>query len=254
MSKMQLTQVSFAYGNHGVIENLSLDIQPGLFHGIVGPNGAGKSTALKLLSGYLKPQKGQVLYNNLPLDSYPLRQLAKEIAWVPQSSQYFPFTVEEVVLLGRSPFYARLEKPDSHDLNIAKECMGATDILHLAKRPVNQLSGGEQQRVTLARAFAQRTQVLLLDEPTTHLDLEYQIRTCQLLREKASEGMTCVAVLHDLNLAANYCDYILVLHNGRLASQGIPQDAFTPKLLATIYNVSVPIMTNPLTGRPVVAP
>ena len=152
---------------------------------MVGPNGAGKSTLLKLLDGYIRPQRGTVYLNGKDLRTYALAELAREIALIPQTSFYFPFTVEEMVLLGRTPFYSRLGAPSEEDRRIARASMEVTGIAHLASRLVSDLSGGERQRVTIARAFAQETKVLLLDEPTTHLDLEHQINTCRLLKEKS---------------------------------------------------------------------
>lgn len=254
MDKIRVTDVTYAYEDAPVIDDLSLTIKAGLFYGVVGPNGAGKSTLLKLIDSYLTPHKGSIYFDDKPLESFSLRELAREIALIPQSSHYFPFTVQEMVLLGRTPFYARLGAPSAEDLQIALESMRTTEIEHLAKRLVSDLSGGERQRVTLARAFAQRTQVLLLDEPTTHLDLEHQINTCRLLKEKTGEGVTAVAVLHDLNLVASFCDYVFVLDAGKLVRAGTPAQVFTPELIEQVFNVCVPPLAHPSTGRPIIVP
>lgn len=254
MSKMRLENITFAYPNNPVLNDLSLHLRPGYFYGIVGPNGAGKSTLLKLLNRYLNPDFGTVFLAGRDLESYSLSDLAKQIALVPQTSHYFPFTVEEVVLLGRTPFYTRLGKPSPADVEVAKECMEITEISHLSQRLVGDLSGGERQRVTLARAFAQQTTILLLDEPTTHLDLEHQIKTCQLLKLQAEAQKTVVAVLHDLNLVTNYCDYVFVLNHGKLVKEGNPQDVFTSELIEQIYKVKVPTIQHPETGRPLIIP
>lgn len=254
MAKMRLEGVGYSYGLEPVLENISLSLKPGLFYGIVGPNGAGKSTLLKLLDRYLHPQTGTIFLNDRNLESWGLEKLAKEIALIPQTSHYFAFTVQEVVLLGRTPFYARLGVPGTKDYQIVEECMRVTEVEHLARRLVSDLSGGERQRVTLARAFAQQTEILLLDEPTTHLDLEHQIKTCQLLKDKTKQGVTSVAVLHDLNLVANYCDYVFVLVQGRLAGEGIPQAVFTPALIKQVFNVTIPSLYHPVTGRPIIVP
>lgn len=255
MTKIRLENVSYAYGKGDpVVKDVSLNLTGGNFYGIVGPNGAGKSTLLKLLDRYLIPQTGSVFLNGQNLNSYTLRELAKEVALIPQTAHYFPFTVQEVVQLGRTPFGSRFQPPTTEDLAIVDSSMEATDIKHLANRLISDLSGGERQRVTIARAFAQQTQVLLLDEPTTHLDLEHQIRTCQLLQAKAKEGVLCVAVLHDLNLVANYCDYVFVLNHGELVQEGTPSEVFTPALIEEIYHVTVPALVHPKTGRPVIVP
>lgn len=254
VDKMRVEKVTYSYEKDPVLKDLSLRVRPGLFYGVVGPNGAGKSTLLKLLDSYLSPQQGSIYLDGKPLDSYDLRNLAKEIAMVPQHSHYFPFTVEEMVLLGRTPFYARLGKPSTDDVQIAKEAIEMAEIGHLTHRMVSDLSGGERQRVTLARAFAQHTAILLLDEPTTHLDLEHQINTCRMLKARSQEGVTCIAVLHDLNLVASFCDYVFVLDQGRLTREGVPEDVFTPELIEEVFRVSIPRISHPVTGRPVIAP
>ncbi|HPT83465.1 MAG TPA: heme ABC transporter ATP-binding protein [Limnochordia bacterium] len=254
MTKMRLDSVTFAYEQEPVVRQISLGLQPGRFYAVVGPNGAGKSSLLKLLTGYLRPGTGKVYLNGRDLGSYTLAELAREIALIPQTSYYFPFTVEEMVLLGRTPFYSRLGTPSDKDRRIARNCMEITGIAHLAKRLVSELSGGERQRVTLARALAQETEVLLLDEPTTHLDLEHQVNTCRLLRERSAQGLTVVAVLHDLNLAASFCDWVFVLAGGCLMEEGPPGEVFTPELISRVFNVTVPSLQHPWTGRPIIAP
>lgn len=252
--RMRVEAVAYSYDETPVLQELSLDLHSAKFYGVVGPNGAGKSTLLKLLNAYLIPQQGRIFLDSRPLGSYSLQDLAREIAMVPQHSHYFPFTVEEMVLLGRTPFYARLGQASAEDKRIAAEAMELTDVSHLARRLVSELSGGERQRVTLARAFAQRTKILLLDEPTTHLDLEHQIKTCRLLKARSEEGATCLAVLHDLNLAAAFCDYVFVLEQGRLIREGVPAEVFTPEVIEKAFRVSVPRLSHPVTGRPVIAP
>jgi iron complex transport system ATP-binding protein len=254
MTKLRLEEVSFAYGSEPVIKEVSLKLEAGVFYGIVGPNGAGKSTLLKLLDRYLLPQSGTIFLDNRNLNSYSLRELAQEVALIPQTSHYFPFTVREVVQLGRTPFNSRFQQPTLEDSSIVEASMEATGVTHLAGRLISDLSGGERQRVTIARAFAQQTKVLLLDEPTTHLDLEHQIRTCQLLQARSKQGVLSVAVLHDLNLVANYCDYVFVLNQGELVREGPPGEVFTPALIEEIYNVSVPAIYHPKTGRPIIVP
>lgn len=254
VDRIRLEGVTYSYAKDPVLQQLSLRFQPGLFYGVVGPNGAGKSTLLKLLDSYLTPQEGEIFLNDRSLNSFSLRDLAREIAMVPQHSHYFPFTVEEMVLLGRTPFYTRLGKPSATDLEIAREAIEVVEIGHLAHRMVSDLSGGERQRVTLARAFAQRTEILLLDEPTTHLDLEHQINTCRLLKNRSEGGVTCIAVLHDLNLVAGFCDYVFVLDQGHLIKEGAPEEVFTPELIEDVFHVSIPKINHPVTGRPVIVP
>lgn len=254
MAKMRLEEVTFAYGSTPVVRKISLALNPGTFYGIVGPNGAGKSTVLKLLDRFLTPLKGTVFLEGRDLNNYSLQELARRIALVPQSSPDFSFTVEDVVLLARTPYSFRWQQPSAEDREIVAASMALTEVQHLAHRPVGQLSGGERQRVSLARVFAQNTDILLLDEPTTYLDLEHQIRTCKLLQAKAREGRTCVGVFHDLNLVSNYCDYVFVLTGGLLVEQGEPEHVFTPGLIEEIYNIGVVAVKHPRTGRPIIAP
>ncbi|HHU62274.1 MAG TPA: ABC transporter ATP-binding protein [Natronincola sp.] len=254
MSKMRLDEVSFSYGKHLALKDVSLRIKEGVFYGILGPNGAGKSTLLKLLYRYLKPSKGEVYLDERNINTYNLSTVAQKISLIPQNSFYFPSTVKEMVLLGRSPFYGRFEKPQEKDLEIVRLSMEKTGIEHLANRLVSELSGGERQRVTIARALAQQTEILLVDEPTTHLDLEHQIRISKLLLEKARAGFTSIAVLHDLNLAANYCDYIFIINDGLLVKEGIPEKVLTPSVISEIYHISIPELFHPKTGRPIISP
>ncbi len=254
MAKMLLKEVTFAYGAVPVVRRISLALNSGVFYGIVGPNGAGKSTVLKLLDRFLVPSAGTILLDGRDLNSYSLQQLARRIALIPQSSPDFSFTVGEVVLLARTPYSFRWQVPSAEDREIAEASMALTEIQHLAHRPVGELSGGERQRVNLARVFAQNTGILLLDEPTTYLDLEHQIRICKLLQAQARDGKTCVGVFHDLNLVSNYCDYVFVLADGQLMAEGEPEQVFTPQLIEKIYNIDVVAVKHPQTGRPIIVP
>lgn len=253
-SLIEFDNVGFTYGSAPVLEGLSFQISTGQFVGIVGPNGAGKSTVLKLMDRLLTPTAGEVRVGGRNISQYSLRELAKLIALIPQEPEYFPFTVRELVSLGRSPYRKGYGTLTPLDEEIVERAMQEAGVSEHAHRPVDQLSGGERQRVTLARALAQKTPVLLLDEPTNHLDIEHQLHICQLLEGKAGEGMTCVAVLHDLNLVAAYCHEVLVLDQGRLIAQGPPGDILTPKLVQEVYHVAVPDIRHPVTGRPVIAP
>ncbi|NLJ74726.1 MAG: ABC transporter ATP-binding protein [Firmicutes bacterium] len=254
MAEIRFDKVSFSYGDQPVLDDITFHLVPGTFYGIVGPNGAGKSTLLKLMDRFLLPEKGSIYLDNRPLSQYSLKELARNIALIPQTPEYYPFTAREVVMLGRFPFGHRFQSPSSEDQRIVEQAMMSAGVLELADRPVSQLSGGERQRVTLARAIAQRTNVLLLDEPTNHLDIEHQILICQLLREKSHQGALCIGVLHDLNLVSAFCDVVLVLSRGRLVKRGTPSEVFTPKLIEDVYGIRVPKLTHPETGRPIIVP
>ncbi|NLM54484.1 MAG: ABC transporter ATP-binding protein [Firmicutes bacterium] len=251
---IEFDRVSFAYSSEPVLEDLAFGLYPGQFVGIVGPNGAGKSTVLKLMNRLLAPSKGEVRIAGRSVSEYSLKELARLIAFVPQEPEYFPFTVRELVTLGRSPYRSGYGSVSPRDAEIVEEAMREAGVVEFADRPVDQLSGGERQRVTVARALAQKTPILLLDEPTNHLDIEHQLHICRLLQAKANAGMTCVAVLHDLNLVASYCHEVLVLDLGRLVAHGAPGGVLTPELVQEVYHVHIPDIRHPVTGRPVIAP
>lgn len=250
---IEFQDVYFGYSSKQVVSGLTFSLSPG-FIGIVGPNGAGKSTVLKLMDRLLVPTSGQIFVDGRNISEYSLLELARLIALIPQEPQYFPFTVREMVALGRSPYRRGYGRVSPEDEAIVEKAMVEAGVVELADRTVDQLSGGERQRVTVARALAQGTDILLLDEPTNHLDIEHQLHICELLRTKASAGMTCIAVLHDLNLVAAYCHEVLVLHQGRLAAQGSPEEVLTPELIHAVYSVEIPDIRHPITGRPVIAP
>lgn len=254
MARMRLENVDFAYGSVTAVGDVSFDLQAGKFYGIVGPNGAGKSTLLKLLNRFLTPDRGSVFLEGRNLKEYTLRELAQKVALIPQTEPALAFTVEEMVLLARTPYSFRWQKPSPLDLKIAAASMKATEVEHLARRLAGELSGGERQRVSLARVFAQDTDLLLLDEPTAYLDLEHQIKVSRLLKGKAEQGKTCVGVFHDLNLVSRYCDYVFVLAQGSLIRAGEPGEVLTPELIRSIYNVPVVSLQHPQTGRPVLIP
>lgn len=218
----QLQNVSFDYGQESLIQHLNLEVQQGDFLGIMGANGSGKTTLLRLLAGYLKAREGRVIFDGQRLESYSSREKARKIAVVPQNFDVlFPFTVREVVLMGRWAHLKPLSWEGKEDLKKVFEAMELTDCLRFQDRLVTELSGGEKERVLLARALAQEAEVLLLDEPTTHLDLQHQVEIFQLLQKLHREKkLTLLTVLHDLNFAAQACEKILLLQKGGQARLG----------------------------------
>ncbi|MFZ5451821.1 MAG: ABC transporter ATP-binding protein [Thermodesulfobacteriota bacterium] len=239
-------QVSF--GPRPVLQDLSLEVAEGAFFIIIGPNSAGKTTLLKTMAGSVKPQQGRVEVWGAAVDRYAKRDLARLVAVVPQRVPTdIPFTVQEVVLMGRSPHigWLGLEKP--MDLELAAEAMKTTDITHLARRPLQQLSGGELQRVIIARALCQQPRLLLLDEPTAALDPAHQVNIMDLMaRLKEDRGLTIVMVSHDLNLAAMYGDQLLLLKEGRRISSGSPKEVLTYEQLERAYGCALLVDENPL--------
>jgi iron complex transport system ATP-binding protein len=248
--------VGFAYGTRHVLTGVDLAVAPGELVGMIGPNGGGKTTLVRLLSGVLAPRTGMVRLEGRPLADYRRRDVARRLAVVPQDPLVeFPFTALEVVLMGRAPHLPSLGLPGPGDLALARAAMARLDVADLAARPIDRLSGGERQRVLLARALAQEPVVLLLDEPTTHLDLRHQARIWDvLLALRRERGLAVVAVLHDLNLAAAACDRLVLLAAGRVVREGAPAAVLTEDALAAAYGTPVSVGVQDPTGRLVVLP
>ncbi|QBD78261.1 ABC transporter ATP-binding protein [Ktedonosporobacter rubrisoli] len=240
---MQLSAVSFGYERKPLLYDVSLRIAPGEMVGLLGPNGSGKTTLLRILSGVLQPQEGQVLLEGRELTQWGRRGVARRIAVVPQELHMpFAFTVEHMVSLGRTPFISSfLGTRTKQDLAIVQDAMQAAGVSGLAERVFNELSGGERQRVMIAMALAQQPAVLLLDEPTSHLDIRYQVETLELVQELNRErGMTVVAAIHDLNLAARYFPRLILFQRGVVADAG-PAEVLEPGLLKRVYGIGVQV-------------
>jgi iron complex transport system ATP-binding protein len=241
-------------GHPFMLRGVSFDLAAGEVFGVLGPNSAGKTTLIRLLTRIVAPTRGTIEVEGVALAAMTRAELARRIAVVPQDMpQGLPFTVRELVLMGRYPHAPRRFFETPHDLAVAREAMTATGVLDLADARVAVLSGGERQRVALARALAQEPRLLVLDEPTAHLDLRYQVECVALLRRVNRErGTTIVLVSHDLNLAGALCDRLLLLADGRIARLGPPAEVLEETMLTTIYGCSVSVERNALTGRPVV--
>lgn len=210
--------------------------------GVIGPNGSGKSTLLKCIYRVLKPSEGAVFVDGQPLSEYRVRDSAKKIAVLAQHNFYnFEFTVQDVVLMGRAPHKRALERDSAADFKIVHEAMERVGVAPLRDRLFSTLSGGEQQRVLLARALAQQTPCLILDEPTNHLDIKYQLELLDLVR---SLDRTVIAAIHDLNIAAMYCDTIFVMQSGRIVAAGAPCDVLTRSLIRSVYEVDADVFTD----------
>ncbi len=237
-----------------LLDGVSLSVRGGELVGVVGPNGAGKTTLLKALSGDLPLDGGEIFIDDRPISEFTSRELARRRAVMPQSS-YLPFlfTAREVVKMGRAPWEGERGERE-HGAKLTDYAMSLTDTRNYAIREYPTLSGGEQSRVTLARVLAQETPILLIDEPTAHLDLRHQHLVLQLAQELASEGAAVVAVLHDLNLAATYADTALVLHRGRTVAHGPVEQALDPELLAPVFGMQFVLQSHPNLERPMLVP
>jgi ABC-type cobalamin/Fe3+-siderophores transport system ATPase subunit len=237
---------SFRYGSTEILTALNFKLYPGKFYGLIGPNGSGKSTLINLLMAARHPCSGRIQFKNEAIKSYKHRTLAQLISFVPQDiSIGFDFSVYDIVLMGRHPHIPRFHRPSHKDLKIVNDVLDLLDIAHVRNRPVTQLSGGEKQRVIVARALAQNTEVLMLDEATSNLDIEHTIEILRVLRKRVdTSGRTIIAALHDLNLAAAFCDELLVLKNTVLHSSGPVQTVLTTALLEDVFSVQAKVFYN----------
>jgi iron complex transport system ATP-binding protein len=223
--------------------------------GLVGPNGSGKTTLVRVASRSLRPKSGRVLVGGVDPYGLPARRAARGVAVVPQDVQpAFSFTALEVALMGRAPYRSAWSLGGGEDWAIVRRAMEATGVAELADRPMEELSGGERRRVVLAQVLAQDAPVVLLDEPTTHLDLLHVVELHGIVRRMATDGAKAVlAIFHDLTLAASTCDRMYALAGGRIVAEGTPEEVVTRELLADVYGVKAEILPNPSTGRPMVA-
>ena len=253
---LDLRSVRFGWPGRPVLHDISLSVKPGEFVGLLGPNGSGKSTLLRLIAGTLRPADGEVRVAGLVPGRGTRAALARRVARVAQSP-VLPelFTVAELTLLGRTPHLRAFQAEGAADYAAARRALVAAECLDLAERRLGELSGGERQRASLARALAQEPAILLLDEPTAHLDPGVgQEIMATLLRLNHEDGLTVLATFHDINLAAATCPRLLLLHEGRIIADGPPEEVITPHLLRLAYGYEAQIIPHPQTGRPVVLP
>jgi iron complex transport system ATP-binding protein len=252
VASIDVQEISFRYAAQWVIENLSFHAERGEFWGIIGPNGSGKTTLLKILYGLINPQKGKVFIDGGELGRMKRTDIAKKIAVVPEETHMsFPFTCFEVVLMGRSPYLGRLQFEGRDDFEIARRAMSLTDTDHFSNRPINELSGGERQRIFIARALAQEPKIILLDEPTSNLDIGHQVEFYDLIsRLNREEKLTILTVSHDINVASEYCRKIILLKGGRIFKMGSPKVVVVEESIRQVYGSRVLVDENPVTKSP----
>lgn len=256
MSPLSCTKLAFSFDKKPLLTDINLDFKSGQFVGLIGANGAGKSTLLQLLLGLIKQQSGAVKLNGVDIHAQKRRDIAKQLAFVPQSIELpYAFTVQALVAMGRNPYLGPFELETAEDTRLIQEAMQKTDITHLKERSVTTLSGGEKQRVIIARALAQQAPTILLDEPIASLDICHQIETLQLIQSLTQSGKLAITALHDLNLAASYCDRLILLGetefnhgSGRLLSgrtiiaDGTPEQVLTQGNLANYFSINADII------------
>lgn len=257
MNSIEVTKLNFSYDNENItLDDLNLNIEKGKFYTILGPNGSGKTTLIRILSKALNIENNQVLIEDIDINSIKTKNLAKKLSVVPQYTTIeFEFSVLDIVLMGRSPHLKRFSSESEADLKIVQSAMEATNTWHLRNKSINALSGGERQRVIVARAISQETDIILLDEPISHLDIHHQIETLNNIKKINKEkGKTIIAVLHDLNMGAAYSDYIILMKEGKVHSFGAPKEVLKEEIIKEVYGLDVHILKDPAKNRPIIVP
>jgi len=249
---LELDSVTFGYGSKEIIKNVSFMANEGDFLGIIGPNGAGKTTLFRLITGLLKPWRGTALFQGEDILSIPRNRFARQSACMMQAVELsFPFSVEEFVLMGRFPHRKKWQPLTKHDREVIEQALALTNTISLRERLLNGLSGGEKQRVMLAQALAQEPKLLLLDEPTSHLDIGHQIEILDLVRKLNRENnLTVIMVIHDLNLAGEYCENLILIDEGKIHSRGTPGEVLTYENIEKVYKTVVVVKQNPFSSKP----
>lgn len=245
--KVETKNLEMSLGGASVLKGIDIALKNQEFVGVLGPNGSGKSTLLKCLYRVLKPTGGTVFLDGQELHQYKPKESAKKVAVVAQHNHsFFDFSVGEVVMMGRSPHKKAMEQDNKEDYRIVKEALRTVQMEGCEKRSFSTLSGGEQQRVMVARALAQQTDCLILDEPTNHLDIKYQLQLMELIKKLE---LTVISAIHDLNIAAMYCDRLYLLHEGRIVAQGTPEQVLTETRIRQVYAVNSRVFCEETTGR-----
>ncbi|MEZ9233311.1 Fe(3+) dicitrate ABC transporter ATP-binding protein FecE [Vibrio amylolyticus] len=248
---LQTQNLSVAYGKQTIIPNLSVSIPKGKITALIGPNGCGKSTLLKTLVRINKPSSGKVLFKGKPLSNYGDKTLARSLSLLPQILvNPEGITVRKLVEYGRSPYVSHWGRLGQEDKNIVEQAMQDTGVLAYADKPVESLSGGQRQRAWIAMVIAQDTDIVLLDEPTTYLDMSHQVELMNLMQQMNNNGKTVVVVLHDLNQACRYCDHLIVLDRGCKVTEGSPDEVMTEQLLNRVFDLKASVFRDPIANTP----
>ncbi|MDD1827718.1 Fe(3+) dicitrate ABC transporter ATP-binding protein FecE [Photobacterium sp. ZSDE20] len=248
---LKTQNLSVAYGKKTIIPNLSVSIPKGKITALIGPNGCGKSTLLKTLVRINKPATGEVLFGDKPLSSYGEKALARSLSLLPQilvSPE--GITVRKLVEYGRSPYISHWGRLGQEDQVIVEQAMRDTGVLEFADKPVESLSGGQRQRAWIAMVIAQDTDLVMLDEPTTYLDMSHQVELMNLMEQMNAKGKTVVVVLHDLNQACRYCDHLVVLEKGCVVAEGPPDEVMTETLLDDVFDLKARVFPDPISNTP----
>jgi len=254
MIELEMQKVSLGYNHHPILRDMNLKVSPGELVGLIGPNGCGKSTLIKAFSHIINPMSGRILVDGRVISVIPRRELARLVGVVPQIPLLpSTFSAFEIVLMGRNPHLGLFQSEGPRDWNLALQAMQKTATQSLADRRVNELSGGEIQCLLIARALVQETKAILLDEPTANLDIGRQVEILDLMKDLCrTQNLTVLAALHDLNLAAQYCDRLVLIHDGRIHAEGKPSEVITNKNIKQVYGAENCVYTHPVNGLPIV--
>jgi iron complex transport system ATP-binding protein len=253
---IEVKNLRCSLGGREIISGVDFTNEKGKFYSIIGPNGSGKTTLLRTIVASLEPESGELLIDNISIANLKGKELAKKLAYVSQNTNSdIEFNVLDYVLMGRYPYLGLLQSEGENDLEFAKKSMELTNTWYLREKKLNEISGGERQRVVVARALTQDTPIILLDEPISQLDIHHQIELMDTLSSMVEiKGITIVAVLHDLNIASQYSDYIMLINNGKVVKIGKPGEVLSKQTILDVYNMEVQVLQNPETGRPFVIP
>lgn len=253
---LKIENISCGYGNKFRVSDITFEVPVGQFAAVIGPNGAGKTTLFRGISGMLPADSGKVYLGGSDLAGLSCKERARKIAIVNQTVEAGYMSIEDYVLMGRLPYRMPFRFfENSEDYAIAEESMRLTGVWEKKDKPMNRLSGGEQQLAAIARALTQRTGILLLDEPTAHLDISHQMKVLNLIQRLNKENhLTVLLIIHDLNLASEYSDHLIMLHQGRLYASGKPEDVLSYENIEKVYNTVVVCQTNPISGKPFIFP
>jgi len=251
---LEIKDLTCGYDSKIVLNHINFQINGGELIGIIGPNGSGKTTLLRAITRIIKPAKGEVSLEGKNIWEMGFKELAKNIAVVSQDYETGCMSVEEFILLGRIPYHSRFQLLETeNDMEVAKKCMTLTDTFRFKDQLMEEISGGERQLALIARALAQEPKLLLLDEPTTHLDITHQVGVLDLVKKLNREfGLTVVMTLHDLNLASEYCNRLILINNGRIHKEGLPEEVLDYKIIEEVYGTVVVVRKNPISDKPFV--
>lgn len=252
--EVKVQNLNFSYGEKMILNDINLSFTKGNFYSIIGPNGSGKSTFIKIISKILVPKDKSVFINGMGISTISNKKMAQMMTVISQDILIeYDFTVFDIVMMGRSPYKRRFEDFNKEDEQIVERYMKATNTWYLKDKLITELSGGETQRVIAARALTQETNIILLDEPTSHLDIQYQVEFLKIFRDLRKDKVI-IAVLHDLNLASIFSDEIILINKGEVVSRGTPWEVISKEIIRDVYNVSVEVFENPISKCPYIIP